>query len=328
VKSLLVFSQLTGGAKYIMKTIVSLFAFILTINNAFAETPQSGVWSIDVENTGLPGRGFQIEAQDNFLVMTFYGYNSDGSPTFYLTAAPIVNDSAVGNMEMYSGGSSLGGPLKPATYIGSAGTVRLDFTNAVNGYITLPGETRKSITKLNWTPPDPVGLLGEWVFVFDIITTFADRMRLTNIGPATSTGNGVVYDNSPGYIHYICERNTSGMFAGDVLCFEYNSSGQATDFAFRWNYSRDAGSGRYISLNTGNEYPMLSWRTRYKDGNVTSHSVTNTNDFGSSDDTSILDLKSVQDQEVVAQKASEEIINAIQSKASSMLMNSMNSQTQ
>jgi len=310
-----------------MKIIISLFAFILTINNAAAGTPQSGVWSIDVENTGQPGRGFQIEAQNNFLVMTFYGYNPDGSPTFYLTAAPIVNDSAIGNMEMYFGGSSLGGPLRPATYIGSAGTVRLDFTNAVNGFITLPGETKKSITKLNWTPSDPVGLLGEWVFVYDILIPFADRMRLTNIGPATSTGNGVVYDNSPGYITYTCERKTSGTFVGDVLCFDFNSSGE-TDFAFRWKYSRDAGSGDYISLTTGNAYPMLSWRTRYSDGNVTAHSVTNTNSFGSSDDTSILDLKSSQDQEAVAQKASEEIINAIQSQARSMLMNSMNSQTQ
>jgi hypothetical protein len=70
---------------------------------ALAVTPQNGAWSIDPENNGQPGRGFQLETQNSVLVLTFYGYDNTGNSTFYLMSAPIVNSTASGDLGQYTG---------------------------------------------------------------------------------------------------------------------------------------------------------------------------------------------------------------------------------
>ena len=44
-----------------------------------AITPRRGVWSIDAENTGQAGRGFQLDHQGSTLVLSFYGYTTEGN---------------------------------------------------------------------------------------------------------------------------------------------------------------------------------------------------------------------------------------------------------
>ena len=41
-------------------------------------TPQTGTWVINEEANGEPGRGFQIEVQNDILVLYFYGYEPGG----------------------------------------------------------------------------------------------------------------------------------------------------------------------------------------------------------------------------------------------------------
>lgn len=115
---------------------------------AFAATPQPGLWTIDAEQNGQPGRGMQIDVQNGALVLSFYGYRSDGSAQWYLSAGPLGANGYSGPLDRYAGGTPFGGTARRAVSDGSAGTVSLSFSDSTHGLITLPGESPKAITKL------------------------------------------------------------------------------------------------------------------------------------------------------------------------------------
>ena len=52
-------------------------------------SPLNGLWAIDSESNGQPGRGFQIEERGGLLVLTFYGYSASGSASWYLAAGTM-----------------------------------------------------------------------------------------------------------------------------------------------------------------------------------------------------------------------------------------------
>jgi hypothetical protein len=130
----------------ILKTVLTLIGILIAVP-ALAFTPQSGIWVIDSELTGKPGRGMQIEIQDGVLVFTYFGYKANGSPTFYLGSGPLANNSFQAILTEYGNGTALGGAFKDATEIGSAGTVSLAFTSSTKGTMTLPGEPEKSMSR-------------------------------------------------------------------------------------------------------------------------------------------------------------------------------------
>lgn len=111
--------------------------------------PASGLWSIDIENTGQSGRGFQLETRNGILVFTYYGYRTGGDSQWYLAAAPLDHGTFSGGLTQYRGGTFLGGSYRPATADGSVGTVGLNFSSPEHGQITLPGETPKAISKFS-----------------------------------------------------------------------------------------------------------------------------------------------------------------------------------
>lgn len=112
--------------------------------------PETGLWAIDSERNGQPGRGFTLEAQNGTLVLTIFGYDSSGSDAFYQAAGPINGTSFTGTLNYYRNGMSFGGLFKSANLAGSAGTVTINFTSSTLGTISLPGETAKSFSKFSW----------------------------------------------------------------------------------------------------------------------------------------------------------------------------------
>jgi len=131
-------------------------------------TPSGGLWAVDAENNGQPGRGFQVEIRNNVVVATIYAYDSSGKSIFYLASGVLSNNSFTGDLNHYQGGMSFGSAQKSATLVGSAGKVTISFTDATHGSITFPGESAKAISKFNWsaTPgsletSSPLG--GLWV---------------------------------------------------------------------------------------------------------------------------------------------------------------------
>lgn len=131
---------------------IVLICFIVSLmitSPVFAE-PQPGLWNIDEESNGQPGRGFQIDTQGNVLIMTFYGYESNGRPTFYLSSGQFEDDRYEGELLTFIGGTTLGGVFVDAEVSDSAGDVILQFDSTTTGTIRLPGEEEKAISRYSY----------------------------------------------------------------------------------------------------------------------------------------------------------------------------------
>ncbi|TWO72397.1 DUF1583 domain-containing protein [Caenimonas sedimenti] len=112
--------------------------------------PQTGVWGIDAELNGQPGRGFQLAASGNNLVLSFYGYEPNGAARFWLAVGPMADNLFSGTLLAYDGGTAFGDNYKPARFSGPAGAVQLRFTSSTEGEITLPGEAPKRISRVRF----------------------------------------------------------------------------------------------------------------------------------------------------------------------------------
>lgn len=138
---------------------------------AHAFVPEAGVWAIDAENDGQPGRGFQIDVQGSILVLTFYGYAPDGKAQWYLAAGSLAANTFTGSLDQFEGGSTFGATRTVATATGSAGSVTLTFTDAMHGTIKLPGESTKNITRSNFArPANPLSLTGRYVLERTVVS--------------------------------------------------------------------------------------------------------------------------------------------------------------
>ena len=129
--------------------------------------PIDGLWVIDQENDGNPGRGFQLALQNYTLVLTFYGYEADGSANWWLAAGVFQPGASTVtmNLDTYQGGMAFGDPLQNATLIGSDGQVTIRFFSSSSGEICLPAETCKAISHLNFgldSNADQRSLDGNW----------------------------------------------------------------------------------------------------------------------------------------------------------------------
>lgn len=202
--------------------------------------PAGGLWGIDAETTGAPGRGIQIEVENGIVVLTYYGYRLGGSSGFLLASGPIVNNVFSADLFDYQGGTVFGGPYQPAQLIGSAGRVNISFSSGLHGTITLPGESPKAISKLGFGyGNNPDSLLGTWLLTYIGVTSiFSDKYTLTTVtGQSTSNGNGLVTSSSG---DFACENIVSGSLAGQIMCTE----GVATyDDSYFFKMSGDRGSG-------------------------------------------------------------------------------------
>lgn len=129
-------------------------------------TPQVGTWAIDEEVNGEPGRGFQIDVQNDVLVLYFYGYEPTGESTYWLAAGKFAKGSNELTMDLgaYEGGMAFGDPFKNATYLGPRGQVTVRFDGITYGEICLPSESCKAISAFNFGYSDSAeAVLGGWV---------------------------------------------------------------------------------------------------------------------------------------------------------------------
>jgi alpha-tubulin suppressor-like RCC1 family protein len=184
-------------------------------------SPSGGLWVVDAENNGQPGRGFQIEIRNNVMVATVYAYDGSGNSIFYLASGAVSSNSFTGDLNYYSGGMSFGAAQKSATLTGAAGKVSISFTDSTHGTITFPGEAAKKISKFNWsatpgslTTSNPVG--GLWVID-------AENNGQPGRGFQIEVQSGVLvatvyaYEASGASIFYLASGNVSGgVFSGDL----------------------------------------------------------------------------------------------------------------
>lgn len=204
------------SAKYTLAILIFLIS-----SPVLAFIPATGIWGVDSEDNGLPGRGFQIEAENGIIVFTYFGYRADGSSIFHYASGPIVNNTFTAALLDIQGGTSLGGTHMDAFVTGSAGTVTINFTSGTHGIIAFPGEPQRAISKRPFGYADgPDGLLGTWIFTMVIgQSPFSEMRNLSiNTGAATPSGNGVVANSAA---NFGCELQTSGVLSGMVACFNF-----------------------------------------------------------------------------------------------------------
>jgi len=222
------------------KIIVAFLCFLIS-SAAWAFMPAAGMWGVDSEDNGLPGRGFQIEAENGIVVFTYYGYRADGSSVFYYAAGPIVNNTFTASLLDLHGGTSLGGPLQTASLLDPAGTVTISFSSGKHGIISLPSEPQRAISKRPFGYFDGHdGLLGTWLFTrIQGQTPLSQMKNLTiNSGSATPAGNGIV---TTAALDFFCELQVSGEFAGIVACGDLSLVTGSIVYGLK--YSGDRGAG-------------------------------------------------------------------------------------
>lgn len=220
---------------------------LLSALAAHAFSPQSGTWVVNSELDGKPGRGLAIDVQNDIFVVQMYAYEASGEPTFYLASGRITNDQVTLPLVRYVGGRYLGSGALSGREAGSPGTVRFRFTSGATGFITLPGETEKAISRFNFGYPFAAqSLVGLWSMAsLGSEGLAADAVQLTNnIGPS-STGNGLVVTTDG---LFGCEHQTSGSFAGTVLCVRINAQGQLLR---SYNFVYLVNDGEGYSLRSG-----------------------------------------------------------------------------
>lgn len=239
-----------------LKKIVAT-ALLISAGLAHAFAPQAGTWVVSSELDGKPGRGLAIDVQNDTFVMQMYAYESDGHPSFYLAAGPLVNNQITTPLNRYEGGRYFGSGDRSGTPAGSPGNVSIRFTSGITGVITFPGESEKAINRANFAYPfAPSSLMGIWSLTsLGSEGLMADAVQLTTFIGATSTGNGMV---STANGLFGCEHQVSGTLGGNVLCVKVNAQGQLLR-AYVFVYSVNEGEG-YSQVTASSAQQLLSIR--------------------------------------------------------------------
>lgn len=249
-----------------MKKFLVLLALFALPSLATAFQPRTGLWYKETES----GDGFNIEIQNGVLVLTVYSYEGSGDSEWYLASGPMTNGNRTftATLDKYRNGRCISCPyVGRPTLIGNDGVVTINFTSETAATIALPGGRTTAIVPYDFGyGPPPNGLLGEWVFFYDIISTWAERFRFTGIGTPTSTGTGVATDIVN---NCACEYKTSGTYAGYVYCVDFDSTLVNVENQYRWKYGiEETYAGSWISPTTGNLYSMKGLRTAAPNGST------------------------------------------------------------
>ena len=140
--------------------------------------PSNGMWIVQDELTGKPGRGISLDTQGDLLAMQVFGYQSSGQPTFFMGVGSYQSEArrsstskAAFALNQYAGGRSLGGAPAIAKLVQNAGEVIVRVTGAndlslARAQVQFPGEEVKTMQRLMLEPPQNTEekLFGEWYF--------------------------------------------------------------------------------------------------------------------------------------------------------------------
>ena len=207
--------------------------------SAQAFVPSAGTWVVNEEVNGKPGRGLAIDVQNHVLVMQMYAYEQNGQPTFYMGSGNLNNQQATMPLNRYQGGRYLGSGDRSGVEAGSPGSVNVRFTSSTTGFIRLPGEGEKAISRFEfgYSRSDAASIMGTWAFIGAVSgtsTTYTEVEDLyKNIGPSSTSGAGLVVNKS---LTFACEQQVSGQLAGLTLCIRLSSTGQTQRiYAIRWS---------------------------------------------------------------------------------------------
>ena len=241
--------------KYFLALLAALF---LNDASAFTVRPVDGLWGIDSEQNLAIGRALNLELSNGLMVATMYTYNSQRAPTFYLATGPLsASNTVAGVFVEPQGGTCLGCAPSSGGLLSTPGAIFLEFTTSTRGYVTLPGESRKAISKGAITRAmAPSGLFGTWVFNYITeslpLIAVADATTLSIVLAPSAFGNGVVA-SSDGKV--MCEYQTSGRYFGSVFCSTFEIPTTYNKFMLAtWFDNNMDGLSQYQNLGVNNTF--------------------------------------------------------------------------
>jgi hypothetical protein len=248
-----------------LRLIAGLIAWSISLA-ASAFMPASGMWQFDSESSGQPGRGFELDVQNEIVFLAYYGYRADGSSLFYVASGQIANNTFTADLLNAQGGTALGGEYKPAALAASPGKVVLSFTSGTHGTIALPGESAKAISKYSFGYTDgPDGLLGTWLFtmIANGIPYSELKVLSAKYGSLSSTGNGYAMTANQ---NFVCEFQVTGSYAGAVICSVLPATTSSNVYILKIAGDRGTGIGGPSSITLANAYEAHALRTATKTG--------------------------------------------------------------
>lgn len=264
-----------------MKRLLAATFLFAVACSAIAFQPRSGVWA----NLNESGSGYTIEIQEGVLVITIYSYQPGGAPQWYLASGPMTNGqhNFSGTLDKYVGGQCISCAYtgRPAL-VGNDGTIFIFFTSETSATLTLPGGRTTQIQSFNFAIGDPpTGLLGEWVFFYDVgTTTFANRFDLTSVQAPSSSGTGLAVDLTR---IFVCELQISGVAAGFVVCGAGDAMGNFLyGYLFRFGLDQTYG-GIWFSPDGMTTYQMKGFKVRSRGGAVNSNEAGGTSAASNTD---------------------------------------------
>jgi hypothetical protein len=183
-------------------------------------TPQIGTWVINEEANGAPGRGFQIEFQNDVLVLYFYGYEPTGKSAFWLATGKFQpgSNEITADLGEYQGGMAFGDAMQNAIYLRSVGKVTIRFNGWNQGEICLPDEPCKVITAFNYgyDTNSSSALLGRWQVT---AMRFTNKQRIAlaiTLSKLNQSSDPAVRDSVSGIAQY----NVDGVDkVANVVCW-------------------------------------------------------------------------------------------------------------
>lgn len=247
-----------------MKGIIAALVGLLLAAQASAFTPHPGLWN----NAAEPGDGFNIVVQNGILVVTIFSYEANGDSEWYLASGPLTAGGRTfsGSLEKYRNGRCISCAWKATTPGGSDGPITINFSTETTATVVLPGGRATSIETFDFGfGPPPQGLLGQWLFTEEIISTFAERFDLTTLLAASTNGNGIAADLTR---RAGCELQVRGPAVGFVLCIDLDELDQAENqYSFRLGID-ETYDGLWLSPTTFNAFPMKGFRVKDARGNA------------------------------------------------------------
>jgi len=233
--------------------VVALFTSMAS--NAFQ--PRIGLWGDPAES----GSGYAMDIQNGVLALTAYSYLSSGPAQWYLASGPLTNDghNFVATLDKYVGGQCISCTWRAASNTGNDGMIAITFQSEILATLSLPGGRVAVIEPLDFGyGPLPAGLLGEWVFIYDIAPggpTVAERYHFTATSDPDWMGSGYALDTVRGAG---CEQLTIGVLAGQILCLDLDAQNQIeNEFQFRYGLDETFDGFR---ISGGTFYPMKGFR--------------------------------------------------------------------
>lgn len=236
-----------------MKRLIAILSCWFALSAVAAPaSPQSGLWWSPSES----GRGYTLDAQNEYMVVAFFGYDDSGKMQWYYAEGPLGCGGYCwsGVLYKFDNGQPLNGSWRANTITGNAGTISMAFTSRVTGTLTLPSGRQVAIQRFNHSAGSPPqALLGQWSYTYLIGSSwFVDVYALNAILGATSNGSGVVA-NSARDVGF--EFQTSGALAGYVAGFHFSSTGAVLD-QYLYQLQVEEGRGFWVSPTTSNQYGM------------------------------------------------------------------------